>query len=49
MRIVQIANDYLNTALYARLFNALEKNGVDNVVFVPVQNGVSTEERGIVL
>ena len=36
MRILHLANDYLNTPLYSLLFDALEADGVQNTVFVPV-------------
>lgn len=39
MKVLQIANDYLGTALYASLFHALGDAGVSNVVFVPVRRG----------
>lgn len=41
LKVLQIANDYLNTKLYGLLFNALGEIGVNNIVFVPVQrNGL---------
>ena len=40
MRVVQIANGYLNNALYSKLFEALKKAGIENLIFVPVKNGV---------
>ena len=36
MEVLQIANDYLNTKLYASLFSSLNETGVSNSVFVPV-------------
>lgn len=36
MRILQIANDYLNTNLYNELFDALLKIKTENCVYVPV-------------
>lgn len=41
MNVLQIANDYLNTKLYISLFNALEKIGIYNIIFVPVQQNCS--------
>ena len=39
MRVLQLANGYLKTGLYKLLFGELEKNGVEDSVFVPVKNG----------
>jgi len=36
MRVIQIANDYLNSGLYMKLFEAQNREGIDNVIFVPV-------------
>jgi len=36
MRILQIANDYLNTNLYNELFDALSKVKTENHVYIPV-------------
>lgn len=36
MRVLQIANGYLGNRLYQNLFSALEKMGVENAVYVPV-------------
>ncbi len=36
MRVLHLANDYLNTPLYSLLADALEAGGVSNTVFVPV-------------
>jgi len=41
MKVLQIANDYLNTKLYVSLFNALGEIGINNVIFVPVQQNRS--------
>lgn len=38
MRVVQIANDYLNSELYKKLFEAQKREGIDNVIFIPVDN-----------
>lgn len=58
MKILHIANDYLNAKLYISLFNALGKLGSDNIVFVPVQqkclrrevtdNGLNDEAKLII-
>ena len=37
MKVLQIANDYFWTKLYASLFHALENEGIDNMIFVPVK------------
>ncbi len=37
MKVLQIANDYFNTKLYDSLFSALGEIGVNNAIFVPVQ------------
>lgn len=37
MKVLQIANDYFGTKLYASLFHALENEGIDNMIFVPVK------------
>lgn len=47
MRVVQLANDYLNTVLYAKLFEVLEKNNIDNIVFVPVGRSNKSKVEGI--
>jgi glycosyltransferase involved in cell wall biosynthesis len=39
MKVLQIANGYLDKKLYANLFNHLDSIGVENQVFVPVQYG----------
>ena len=39
MKILQLANDYLNTRLYGLLFHALGEIGVHNLIFVPVLQG----------
>ena len=39
MRVLQLANGYLKNALYKLLFAELEKNGIEESVFVPVKNG----------
>lgn len=39
MKILQIANGYLDKKLYANLFNHLDSIGVENQIFVPVQYG----------
>lgn len=39
MKVLQIANGYLDKKLYANLFNHLDSIGVKNQVFVPVQYG----------
>lgn len=36
MKILQIANGYLDNRLYRNLFSALEADGVENAVYVPV-------------
>lgn len=44
MKILQIANDYFNTKLYESLFSALGEIGVDNSIFVPVQQNSRPRE-----
>ena len=39
MRVLQIANGYLKNKLYTHLFSALENDGVEEMVFVPVSRG----------
>lgn len=39
MRVLQIANGYLDKALYKNLFDQLAEIGVENQVFVPLQYG----------
>ncbi len=36
MKVLQLANDYFGTDLYARLFSCLESEGIENKIFVPV-------------
>ena len=36
MRVLQIANGYLGNRLYQNLFSSLEKTGVENAVYVPI-------------
>lgn len=38
MRVLQIANGYLKTKLYTHLFSTLEKGGIEETVFVPVDH-----------
>ena len=44
MRVLQIANGYLDNRLYAHLFSDLEKKGMEQTVFVPV-SGKKTSSR----
>ena len=39
MKVLQIANGYLDKPLYKNLFTSLSKLGVDSTIFVPVQKG----------
>ena len=39
MRVLQIANGYLNNKLYTHLFAGLEENRVVDTVFVPIRRG----------
>lgn len=41
MRVLQIANGYLNTRVYSLLCPALERQGVEETVFVPVKRGTA--------
>lgn len=47
MKVVQIANGYLNNVLYSKLFEALEQTGVENFIFVPVRNSVKIKLENV--
>lgn len=38
MKVLQIANGYFGSKLYAHLFSALETLGVENMIYVPMSN-----------
>ena len=46
MRILQIANGYLDNRLYQLLFADLANKGAEQTVFVPVSNKLSASEEG---
>ena len=43
MKVLQIANGYLDKALYRNLFDHMDREAVQNVVFVPVAKGDKRE------
>lgn len=47
MKILQIANGYIQNELYGLLFHALGKLGINNEVFVPIKKGSFQDEMFI--
>ena len=45
MRVLQLANGYLKNGLYKLLFAELEKNGIEESVFLPVKNNDTIPEK----
>ena len=45
MKILQIANGYFDSRLYALLFSAMEQNSIKNQVYVPIRKDVRPPEN----